>query len=139
VSKLNRGYNGDKSNLRKLFIPFILDKVMIPGLGGIDPRKMQQIMKQMGIKQESVDVVRVIMEKLDGGRIVVEPAHVEKISMNGQESWQVSGEARDEEGGLSDDDVLLVMDKTGVEREKALEALENSNGDIASAIELLTR
>lgn len=139
MSKLNRGYNGDKSNLRKLFIPFILDKVMIPGLGGIDPRKMQQIMKQMGIKQESVDVVRVIMEKLDGGRIVVEPAHVEKISMNGQESWQVSGEARDEEGGLSDDDVLLVMDKTGVEREKALEALENSNGDIASAIELLTR
>lgn len=112
---------------------------MIPGLGGIDPRKMQQIMKQMGIKQESLDISRVIMEKIDGGRIVIEPAHVEKISMNGQESWQVSGEARDEEGGLSEDDVLLVMDKTGVDREKVLDALENSNGDIASAIELLTR
>jgi len=140
VSKLNRGYNGDKSNLRKLFIPFILDKVMIPGLGGIDPRKMQQIMKQMGIKQESVDVVRVIMEKLDGGRIVVEPAHVEKISMNGQESWQITGEAREEAGGseqeagIREEDIKLVMEKTGKSGEEAKRSLEEANGDIAEAI-----
>ena len=39
--------------------------------GGIDPKKMQAMMKQMGIKQEEIDAKRVIIEKSDG-RIIIE-------------------------------------------------------------------
>lgn len=112
---------------------------MIPGLGGIDPRKMQQIMRQMGIKQESLEVSRVIIEKSDGGKIIIDPANVEKISMNGQDSWQVSGKSQEEAGGISEEDILLVMEKSGASKEEVSQALEQSNGDIAEAISLLIK
>ena len=44
---------------------------MIPGLGGINPKKMQGMMKQMGIKQDEIEAERVVIEKSDG-RIIIE-------------------------------------------------------------------
>ena len=105
---------------------------MFPGMGKIDQRKMQTVMKQMGINQVEIPADKVIIEKADG-RIVIENPNVQKISMGGQESWQVTGEAR-EETGISDEDLKLVMDKTGASREDAKRALEESGGDIAEAI-----
>ena len=103
--------------------------------GGIDPKKMQQMMKQMGIKQEEIDAARVLIEKNDGGKIVIENPSVMKVVMSGQESWQISGEAREESsGGFSDEDFNLVMEKTGKSEEEVRKALEDSNGDIAEAI-----
>lgn len=101
-------------------------------LGGVDPKKMQAMMKQMGIKQEEIDALRVIIEKEDG-RIVIENPAVTKIVMQGQESWQVVGEARVEEEGISQEDINLVMEKTGKSEEEAKAALEKT-GDIAEAI-----
>lgn len=100
--------------------------------GGIDPSKMKAMMKQMGIKQEEIDVVRVVIEKADG-KIIIEPANVQKIIMQGNESWQITGEAR-EENGVSEDDVKMVAEKTGKSLDEAREALEKSEGDIAEAI-----
>lgn len=106
---------------------------MIPGLGGIDPRKMQQMMKQMGINQEDIDAQRVIIEKTDG-RIIIENPSVQKIKMQGQESWQITGEAREEEdGSIKEEDIKLVMEKTGKTKSEAIGALEET-GDIAGAI-----
>ena len=71
--------------------------------GGIDPKKMQAMMRQMGIKQEEIDAQRVVIE-CAGKNIIIEPVNVQKIVMQGQESWQVTGEAREEaqeEGILS--------------------------------------
>ena len=103
--------------------------------GGINPAQMKSMMKQMGIKQEEIDALRVIIECSDK-KIVIEPANVQKIVMQGQETWQVSGESREEnlEGGISEDDVSLVAEKTGKNNEDALKALEDSGGDIAEAI-----
>ncbi len=106
---------------------------MIPGLGGINPKKMGQMMKQLGIDQEEIEAERVIIEKSDG-RIVIENPSVQKIKMQGQESWQITGEAREEEGGIKEEDVKLVMEKTGKSDEEAREALEKVGGDIAEAI-----
>jgi NACalpha-BTF3-like transcription factor len=60
--------------------------------GGLDPKKMQAVMKQMGIKQEEVDSARVIIEKNDGGKILINNPNVVKIKMQGQESWQITGD-----------------------------------------------
>ncbi len=39
---------------------------MFPGLGGMNPKKMQGMMKQLGINQEDIPAERVIIEKEDG-------------------------------------------------------------------------
>ena len=107
--------------------------------GGMDPKKMQAVMKQMGIKQEAIDALRVVIEKEDGSRIVIHNPSVVKIMMSGQESWQITGEAIDEsEEDISEEDVNLVMEKTGKSYEVCREALTRSEGDIAQCIVALT-
>ncbi len=106
---------------------------MIPGLGGLNPKKMQQMMKQLGINQEEIDAERVIIEKNDG-RIIIENPSVQRINMQGQESWQITGEARQEETGIRENDVKLVMEKTGKNEKEARKSLEDAGGDIAEAI-----
>ena len=70
-------------------------------------------MKQMGIKQEEIDALRVVIEKSDG-KIVIEPAQVTKINMQGQESFQITGEIREEnnEEEFSEQDIETIMEKT---------------------------
>jgi len=103
----------------------------------MNPKQMAQIMKQMGIKNEPVDALRVIVEKADGSKLVVEPAQVILVEMQGQKSLQVSGSFREEAGEGADaapSDVDLVMDETGASKEEAEKALEEAGGDLAEAI-----
>jgi len=102
--------------------------------GGVNPSQLKGMMKQMGIKQEEVEADRVIIEKSDGNRIIIEPANVQKIIMQGNESWQVTGQAREESGGIREEDVNLVMEKTGKSEKEVRKALEEVGGDIAEAI-----
>jgi nascent polypeptide-associated complex subunit alpha len=99
--------------------------------GGLDPKKMQAMMKQMGIAQENIDASRVIIEKSDG-KIIIENPSVTKIKMHGQESFQISGSVS-EELAVSEDDIKVVMEKTGASENEARNALEKT-GDLAEAI-----
>jgi len=107
---------------------------MLPGLGGMDPKKIQGLMKQMGINQEEVDADRVIIEKRDGGKIFVENASVVKISMKGNLSFQISGDVSEGEDEISEKDIKLVMEKTGATEDRARKVLEEVNGEVAEAI-----
>lgn len=102
--------------------------------GGINPSQIQGMMKKMGIKQEEVDSLRVIIEKVDGNKIIIDNPSVSKINMQGNDSWQITGEAREESGGISDEDIKSVMEKTGCSKSEAEKALKASNGDLAEAI-----
>jgi len=101
--------------------------------GGIDPKKMQAMMKQLGMKQEEIEAERVIIECFDK-RIIIEEPNVVKINMQGQDSWQITGNATEEEKGVSEEDISQVMEKAQVSKEKAEQALKDSNGDLAEAI-----
>lgn len=105
-------------------------------LGGMDPKQMQRMMKQMGINSEDISADRVIIERGDE-KIIIEPPQVVKITMQGQASFQISGPVRTEQS-MNEDDIKMVMEKAGVSREKATEALKKSGGDIADAILQLT-
>ncbi|MEK6906017.1 MAG: nascent polypeptide-associated complex protein [Nanoarchaeota archaeon] len=107
-------------------------------LGGIDPKKMQALMKQMGMSQEEIDASRVIIEKTDGNKLVIDNPSVMKIKIQGQESFQITGEAREEEAGISETDIQAVIEKTGCSKKQAKEALEKADGDLAEAILNLT-
>lgn len=100
---------------------------------GFDAKKMQGMMKQLGIAQEEIDAFRVVIEKNDGSKIIVENPSVTKIKMQGQETFQVSGEVS-EETGVSEDDIQTIIEKTGVSEETARKTLEANDGDLAAAI-----
>jgi nascent polypeptide-associated complex subunit alpha len=105
---------------------------LIPGMGGINPKKMQAMMKQMGINQVEIDASKVIIEKNDGGNIVIDNPSIQKIVMQGQESFQISGDISEDEG-FKDEDIRLIVEKTGKSEDEAKRALEET-GDMAQAI-----
>jgi nascent polypeptide-associated complex subunit alpha len=99
----------------------------------MDPKKMQAVMRQMGIKSEEIAATKVVIETEPGRSIVIENPQVTQITMQGQKSFQIAGDVRTEERA-SGDDIKLVMEKTGCSEEAAQAALEKSAGDIAQAI-----
>lgn len=100
--------------------------------GKLDPKKIAGMMSKMGIKQEEIPAKRVIIEGEDE-KIVIENPSVIKIDMQGQESFQISGDIS-EEVGISEEDIKQVMEKTGKTRLEAEVALKESKGDLAEAI-----
>jgi len=108
---------------------------MFPNL---NPKKMQAVMRQMGISQEDIPASRVIIEKPDNSKTIIENPSVAKISMQGQETFQVSGEVHEETSvssisEISEEDIKTIMEKTQCTEEQAKKALEDT-GDLAEAI-----
>jgi nascent polypeptide-associated complex subunit alpha len=100
----------------------------------INPKQIQGMMKKMGISQVPIDAKRVIIECEDHNIIIDEPS-VMKVNMQGQKTFQISGEEREESTqAFSDEDVAMVVEKTGKSEKEVREFLENNSGDIALAI-----
>jgi nascent polypeptide-associated complex subunit alpha len=106
---------------------------MLPGL---DPKKMQAVMRQMGMSQEEIRANRVVIETDDKNIIISEPSVI-KIKMQGQINFQISGDVSEEEvkeENTTEEDIQTIIEKTGATKEKAKEALENAGGDLTEAI-----
>lgn len=103
---------------------------------------MKMMMKQMGMSQDTIDAAQVIIKTQDGKSYVFDNPQVEKITMQGQSSFQIQGgfEIVEEEVvvEISEDDVKTVMEQANVSEEEAKDALEKFNGDLAEAIVNLT-
>jgi len=125
---------------------------MFGGGGGMNPRKMKQMMKQMGIDVDEIDAEEVIIRTSDGKELVFSDADVTRMDARGQETYQIIGEPEEREstagavesgeeeaqaaeaGDITDDDVELVAMRAGVSEDEAREALEATGGDLATAI-----
>ena len=105
---------------------------MFPNL---NPKKMNAIMKQMGINQEEIAASKVIIEKIDKTKIIIENPSVVKITMQGQDSFQISGETAEESEEIqtSEEDIKTIMERTNCSEKEAKKALEET-GDLAEAI-----
>ena len=104
----------------------------------MDPRQMKSMLSKMGIKTEEVDAIKVTIETNDKN-IVIENPQITKISAQGSISFQVGGEVHEERKqialDITNEDVKMVMDQTGIgDEQKVRDALANSEGDIAAAI-----
>ncbi|MFB6193143.1 MAG: nascent polypeptide-associated complex protein [Candidatus Nanohaloarchaea archaeon] len=95
---------------------------------------MSKMMKQMGMDMDEIDADRVVVE-IGDKKMVFEQPQLSKISVQGQDMFQLQGEFTEEkiESGPSDEDVELVMEKTEASREEAEKALEE-NEDVAAAV-----
>ena len=103
----------------------------------MNPRKMAQAMKRMGIQQVDIPATEVIIRTPEKELVITDP-QVAKVNMMGQETIQVTGDIHEREIStepeISEDDIKTVMEQAGVSEEKAKEAIENSKGDLAAAI-----
>ena len=130
---------------------------MFGGGGGLNPRKMKQMMNQMGIDLEDIDAEEVIIRTAEEEH-VFHDAEVQRMDAQGQQTYQVVGEpetrprgdasavegdaeaegdeASGTESGFSEDDVEIVSMRTGASEEDAREALEET-GDLAAAVQKL--
>lgn len=109
---------------------------MLPGMQ-MNSRQMRQAMKKMGINQEELDAQEVIIRFPDRDLIIKNP-EVSKVNMMGQETYQVVGEATEQERDvapdINEDDIDTVVEQTGVSREDAKAAILEAKGDLAQAI-----
>ncbi|MBS3084343.1 nascent polypeptide-associated complex protein [Candidatus Pacearchaeota archaeon] len=103
--------------------------------GGINPREMQGMMKKMGISQDEIDAQKVTIEKKDGTLIIIKNPSVMEIKMQGNRSFQISGEIEEKskEVEISPEDIKIVMEKTGCSKKEVKEALLKTK-DLAEAI-----
>jgi|SRR3989344_4215572 len=100
----------------------------------INPRQIEKMMRQMGVKQEEIDASEVIIKTKDKTIIIKNP-QVSKVNMMGQESFQISGEI--EESTISEEDIKTVAEQSNVSLKEAENALKKTNGDLAEAILIL--
>ena len=110
---------------------------------GMNPRKMQQMMRQLGIQQQDILATEVIIRLQDKELVITNPS-VAKVNMMGQETFQVSGEINERKiqgttpgvnsGEISEEDIKTVMEQAEVNKEIAKKALEKHQGDLAEAI-----
>jgi len=126
------------------------------GVGGMNPRKMKQMMEQMGIDVDEIDATEVVIKRADGTEIVFSDPDVTKMDARGQETYQIIGEPSEREGaadaaelesgdedaseddaGIPQGDVDIVSQRTGASEDEAREALEATDGDLAAAIDRL--
>ena len=124
------------------------------GGGGLDPSKMQQMMKQMGIDIEEIDAEEVVIRTADE-ELVFTDADVQRMDAQGQQTYNVVGqpESRErgspsaiegedesdeqEEEGIPQADIQMVAEKAGVSGARAREALEAADGRPVDAINRL--
>jgi len=122
----------------------------------MNPRKMQQMMEQMGIDMEELEASEVVIET-DEGELVFDAPEVTKMDARGNETYTIVGspELHESEGGsgtpevesetedegaeeeIPESDIEIVAQRAGVGKSEAREALEAANGDLAAAIDRL--
>jgi len=111
-------------------------------LGGrVNERQLRRMMQQAGIKSSELDGVRQVDFILADRKITVKNPQVTILEIQGTKTYQVVGGeeevgsiAEAQKSDVNEEDVALVIQKTGVTREKAIEALKKNNNKPAEAI-----
>jgi nascent polypeptide-associated complex subunit alpha len=115
----------------------------------MNPREQKRMMQRMGMNMDQVADVQQVIIRTAGKDIVIDEPEVAILEVQGQKMYQVIGGQVSEQApsnrhtiaaavpAFSEEDVRLVADQTGKSFEKAKEALEECQGDLAKAILLL--
>lgn len=121
---------------------------MFGGGGGLNPRKMKQMMQQMGIELEELEADEVVI-RMEGEELHFTDPDVTRMDARGQQTYQIvgepesrdrsteGGEAEESSEGIPDEDVEIVAARTGSTEDEARDALEAVDGDLAAAVQRL--
>ncbi|MDP8003484.1 MAG: nascent polypeptide-associated complex protein [Caldisphaera sp.] len=114
---------------------------------GVNPKDLKKAMKRMGMEMEELKATNISINTEDGSTYIVDSPQVMIIKARGQPTMlYIIGEPKKVENKenkeikkesimeISEEDIKLVMDQTGVDEATARNALRETNGDIAEAI-----
>ncbi|MEM2111573.1 MAG: nascent polypeptide-associated complex protein [Candidatus Bathyarchaeia archaeon] len=109
----------------------------------INPREARRMMQRMGLNMVPLDVQETIIRTKDK-EIVIENPEVTVLEVQGQKIFQVAGgkiteKTFEKKLSIPEEDVQLVAMQANVSLEQAKAALEQTNGDLAQAILLLSQ
>ncbi len=110
----------------------------------INPREARRMMQRMGMSMGAMPDVEQVIFKTSTKEIIVENPEVAVMEMQGQKIFQVTGEKIVEKAveravKIPEEDVQLVATQANVSPEQARAALEQTKGDLAQAILLLSQ
>ncbi len=113
----------------------------------VNPRQARRMMEKMGMKMNAVADAKEVIIRRENTELVIESPQVTVMQFQGQEIYQVMGSSsferpttgikaleKEKQVEVSDEDVQLVASQAGVSYEKAKQALQQTNGDLAQAI-----
>jgi nascent polypeptide-associated complex subunit alpha len=110
----------------------------------MNPREAKRMMQRMGMNMGAMPEVEQVIFKTSTKEIIVENPEVTVMEMQGQKIFQVMGERITEKTvekavKIPEEDVQLVATQANVSPEQARAALEQTKGDLAQAILLLSQ
>jgi len=109
----------------------------------INPREAKRLMKRMGLSMGAMPDVQQVILKTKTKEIIIENPEVAVMNMQGQKIFQITGEivekAIEREVTVPEEDGQLVAQQANVSVEQARTALEQTKGDLAQAILLLSQ
>ncbi|MCD6325529.1 nascent polypeptide-associated complex protein [Candidatus Bathyarchaeota archaeon] len=101
------------------------------------------MMRRMGLNMTPLEVDEVIL-KTKEKEIIIQDPEVAVLEVQGQKIFQITGgeiseRERERKISIPEEDVQLVAQQTGVSLERARAALEQTDGNLAQAILLLSQ
>ena len=103
----------------------------------MDNRNARRMMDRLGINMKEIPNVQEVIIRTPDKEMHITNASVSEIVAQGNRMFQVAGDVEEvevEKKTFSEEDVLLVQQQTGVSKEKAVAALEETDGEVARAI-----
>jgi nascent polypeptide-associated complex subunit alpha len=109
----------------------------------VNPREARRMMQRMGLSMNPLEVQEVILKTKDK-EITIENPEVAVLEVQGQKIFQVAGgeiteKSIEKKATVPEEDVQLVAQQAKVSLDQARAALEQTNGDLAQAILLLSQ
>jgi len=113
----------------------------------ISSRDARRMMQRMGLNMTALPDVQEVVVRTSTKEIIIENPEVSVLDLQGQRIFQVAGGEITEKAAerearkvtIPDEDVQLVAQQANVGLDKARAALEETNGDLAQAILLLSQ
>jgi len=110
----------------------------------VSPREAKRMMQRMGLSMGEMPDVQQVVFKTSTKEIIIENPEVAIMEMRGQKIFQVTGEkivekTIEKKVTIPEEDIQLVATQAKVSVEEARAALEQTKGDLAQAILLLSQ
>ena len=99
---------------------------------------MRRMMDKMGLDMQELPNVQEVIIKTDKKEIIISKPSVTEMKAQDNSIFTVTADSYEERElevpVFPEDDIELVCHQTGVDKERAIEALAESKGDLAQAI-----
>ncbi|MCD6557944.1 MAG: Nascent polypeptide-associated complex protein [Candidatus Aenigmarchaeota archaeon] len=99
-----------------------------------DIKKMTELMKEMKMNMRELKANRVVIE-CDDKNIVIDEPEIIIAKIIDRDSYQITGKVHEEPaGGPTEEDIKMIMEQTGKDKETILKKLKELNNDLARTI-----